>query len=256
MKKLYIEQQETIIPEERRLRKVVTTVKIPKRRGRKKSTQNVRRMLFWRRIYQVAKHCPELSREEFAAAIGLNPLCVNTMAAAFIRCTDEEMKQQQELQDKLDKYYCKSRRLTSVPLLDAENVLNHDFEIKNPLNKQEAVSITKEPKYGDRLHYFAFTMPDNCMVHDGICKDDKIVAARNLRPGNGDLVACRIPGVKTITVRRFRGTSNPSLYFLYEGGMVNPLFAAEIEKLIYGVVVGLERAYWPRRLPRPWEPVR
>ena len=94
------------------------------------------------------------------------------------------------------------------------------------------------------------------MVHDGICKDDKIVAARNLRPGNGDLVACRIPGVKTITVRRFRGTSNPSLYFLYEGGMVNPLFAAEIEKLIYGVVVGLERAYWPRRLPRPWEPVR
>ena len=98
-------------------------------------------------------------------------------------------------------------------------------------------------------------MPDNCMLMDGICVGDRIVAAGNLRPCHGDLVVCRIPGLKLVTVRRYAGTSNPSFFDLYEGGTTNPLFASEYENLICGVVVGVSRTYLPGRLPRPWEPV-
>ena len=167
MKKLYIEQQETITPQERRLRKVVSTVKIPQRRGLEKSTLNVKRMLFRRRIHQAAQNCSGLSREEFAAAIGLAPCCVNTMTAAFIRSSGEENPKQQ-FQEKLDKCYSKPHRLTSVPLLEAENIIRHDFEIKNSRSKQEAVTIAQEPKYGGRMHNFSFAVPDNCMVHGGM----------------------------------------------------------------------------------------
>lgn len=252
--KPFIVQQESYVPEGRRPKKIDLPRKKP--RGRPKSYMTLRRLIFQRALYVIRTSGKRYSREEFAALLGLNPKAVNTMSAAFQRIPDEENERLLELQNKIDKSFCKPKNLTAVPIYTPEEIMRRDYSIKTPLTKLNAVTMEKEPKYGWRMHYFAMIMPDNCMLHDGICKGDKIIAARNVRPGHGDLVVCRIPEINVITVRRYAVTCNSSLFDLYEGGTINPFIITEMENLIYGVVVGIERNYWPIRLPRPWEPVR
>ena len=98
-------------------------------------------------------------------------------------------------------------------------------------------------------------MADNCMVHDGICKGDRIVAVKNVSPAHGDLVACTIPGKKVVTVRRFAVTSDCLMYNLFEGGTTNGrvLPDDQMDKVILGVVVNVQRSYQPGHLPEDWE---
>ena len=245
----FIEQQETLVPEDRRPRDIKPTIKLPRKRGRKKNPMTLKRYLFQRRLYLAVKAGKLRTREEFAEAIGLNPRLINTMAAAFERIDPEIRKARDKVQAARDQAFCRPENLTSVPILDPEEILNRTFGEKTPPDGTNAVAIVKEPRFGHRLHYFGFIMPDGCMLHDGICKGDKIIAASNVRPTNGDLVVCHLPGIRTITVRRYVTTGNPALFDLYEGGTINPMPAVWSENLTYGVVVAVERAYWPGRLP-------
>lgn len=253
--KKFIEQQETMVPPNRRRREMVYTVKVPKRRGRKRSIIDARRFLFYRRLALAVNDPRPMTREQFAAALGIDPRTVNTMSAAFIRTPPEEHLQQRLRQRDDDERFCTPERLTGVPLLETEDIYRRDFIPKGDPEELDAVTFPKDEQLGSRLHYFAFTMEDDCMVMDGICAGDRIVAVRNVRPCRGDMVVCRIPGLKVITVRRYADTSNPSFFDLYEGGTTNPLFACEYENLIYGVVVAVERIYRPGRLPQPWEKI-
>ena len=249
MIKKFITQQPSNIPEELRNPPVVYTKKVPKKRGRKKFPLSIKHFLWSQRIEGYKMSGLPYTREGFAAALGLDPKMVNTIVSAFLETPEEQDQLNRETQAAVDKSFCKPRNLTAVPILEQEDILRRDFSLKQSLRKLHAVTIAKEPRFGDRLHYFAFIMPDNCMLMDGVCKGDKIVAASNLRPSHGDLVVCRIPGLQLISVRRYSGTCNPALYDLYEGGSTNPVLVQAGEKRIYGVVVGLERNYWPGRLP-------
>ena len=252
--KPFISQDVTYVPERRRSK----SPSFPKKRarGRPRSYLTLDRFFFQRKLFLVRNSGKRYSREEFAAALGMEPRAVNTMSAAFIPHTPEENEQQQELQKSIDKNFCNDQNVTAVPLFSQQEILQRDFSMKNFSEESEISLMAKEPRYGSKMYYFALIMPDNCMLHDGICKGDKIIAVRNVRPGHGDLVVCRIPGVDVITVRRFAKICNPQLFDLYEGGSTNPFIGTEIEDMIYGVVVNVERSYWPSRMPQPWEPLR
>lgn len=248
----FIEQQPSITPEKyRSVPLAPSTQKIPKKRGRKKSFLTLKRYLLIRTIRRLQQSGRYYTREEVATALGLDPRCGNTLFAAFVHTTAEEDRQTLEQQQKLMRSFRRSKKITAVPVLEVKDIYRRDFTLKKTMSKQELVTVPKDIDFGEKLQYFAFVMPDNCMLHDGICKNDRIIAVRNVRPTHGDMVACKIPGVKTVTVRRFGVLSNPSFFELYEGGTSNALFCAEIENLIIGVVVGVERTYRPGRLPYP-----
>lgn len=248
--KKFITQQESLVPEHRRPLQKKATVKVPKKRGRKPSNMTLKRFLLLRALDNIRRSGKRLTREEFAAVLGINPRYVNTMAAAFERTTPEVDRQNREFQDKFDAEYDKNGKVTAVPLLTPQEIMQRDFSWHGADGEREAVCIPKEVvDYSSRFHYFAFVMPDNCMLHDGICKGDMIAAIANVRPTQGDMVVCRIPGTEMITVRRYAVTCNPVIFDLYEGGTTNPMQAYEIEKLIYGTVLCVVRRYWPRRLP-------
>ncbi|MBE6356154.1 MAG: hypothetical protein E7058_03470 [Lentisphaerae bacterium] len=245
----FVEQEESLVPENRRRRKIEHTEKVPRKRGRKKCPMTLRNYLFLRALYLAARDGDTSSREGFAEALGLSYKLVNTMASAFERIHPDICKAQAKLQQERDDAFCRPENLTAVPMLEIDDILQRDYREKAPLEGKKAAAIVKEPRFGERLHYFGFFMPDGCMVNDGICKGDKIIAASNVRPTNGDLVACRIPGLHTVTVRRYVTTGNPALFDLYEGGTINPMPTVWSDNAIYGVVVEVQRSYWPRRLP-------
>lgn len=253
-KKPFITQQPTLVPPERQqVKPARPEIKSPAKRGRKKSFITLRSALFTRRLYLAVKNGHNRSLEAFGKAIGLPEYLLNTMTSAFTRSNPEADRAQNELQQQRDENFCRPENLTAIPMLEAKDILKHDLREKSPLTAGNAAAIVKFPVFGEKLHYFGFIMPDGCMLHDGICKGDKIIAASNLRPANGDMVVCRLPGVKTITVRRYSATGRPELFDLYEGGTVNPVLCTWGEKLIYGVVIGVERSYLPGRLPLPPE---
>ncbi|MBR7120651.1 MAG: hypothetical protein IKC94_00230 [Lentisphaeria bacterium] len=253
-RKTFVEQQASTAPEERRPQPLLNPVKVPRKRGRPKGVIDVKRLLFYSRVKRIINSGQRLTREEFAAALGFKPYCVNTMTTAFDRTSPADNRDNRIRQEKIDRRFCKQQQITMVPVLDSEQILNKEFP---PVKKgMQTFPLEKEPKYGRHLHYFGFIMPDNCMLMDGICKGDRIAAVRNIRPCDGDLVACRMPNTRIVTVRRFAETCNPVIFDLYEGGTLNPFWTLESEQLIQGVVVGVVRDYWPGKMPRRWEPLR
>ncbi|MBE6364886.1 MAG: hypothetical protein E7053_03935 [Lentisphaerae bacterium] len=254
-KKKFITQQESTAPQDRQPKPLENPVKLPKKRGRPKGKVDLKRLLFMSRIKRLKDSGKRFTREEFAAALGFKPYCVNTMTTAFGYSDPQDNVDNRERQEKIDRNFCKRELISCIPILTSEQILNREFP---PVRKDvmETFPIIREPKYGKYLHYFGFIMPDNCMLMDGVCKGDRIVAVRNINPCDGDLVACRMPNTRTVTVRRYAETCNPFLFDLYEGGTLNPFWSLETEGLIQGVVVNVVRDYWPKKMPRKWEPVR
>ncbi len=251
----FVTQQESTAPVDRQPKPLENPVKIPKKRGRPKKGLSLKHFLFYSLVRRVLSSGKRYTREEFAAALGFKPYCVNTMTTAFARSKPEDNRDNRERQVKIDRNFCKRENISCIPILTSEQILNKEFP---PVRKgaMETFPIPREPKYGKHLHYFGFIMPDNCMLMDGVCKGDRIVAVRNINPCDSDLVACRMPNTRTVTVRRYAETCNPFLFDLYEGGTLNPFWALETENLIQGVVVGVVRDYWPKKMPRRWEPLR
>jgi len=247
--KKFIEQQESTVPAGRRQLVTVSTVPVPKKRGRKKNVVNLRRLLFLRSLIKAGRSNKSGTREEFASALGLDPRAVNTLAAAFIRCSDAENILWQQRQQEIDRQMNTPEGKLTIPLLEAGDILRRDFEPKTSLDNSNTVQIDKDPDFWEKMHIFGFVMPDNCMLMDGICINDRIAAVHNIRPTIGDMVACTIPGTSAVTVRRYVTTGNPSVYELFEGGTINPMRANEIEDLILGVVIDIRRSYRPLRLP-------
>ena len=247
----FIVQQPTTLPEDRRRQDDRPIVKFKKRRGRRKDYTTVNR--FFRYYWAFKQYMMTVSshvRENFMIALFSDRRTLNTMNSAFVRLSQEEKAAGAKLQKRYHRRFCKLAKLISVPVFTSEEIIAGNFEIKEGRrNKQRSVTIQKNPLYGDDLICFAMNMPDNCMAHDGICRGDGVVVAANLRPSQGDMVACIIPGGSTVTVRRYGTTCNPGYFDLYEGGGVNPVFASDHEKLLYGVVIGVVRNYWPGRLP-------
>lgn len=246
----FITQQETLVPEKfRPAPKVPAKSRTPKRRGRKKNIMTLPRVARIWAIKQYMMRTDKITLEGFAAALGIDKACANTLIAAFSRTDPERDEESRARQKEFNRKYGRRPGLITVPVLEPQTIIRKDFNVKIKPKQQEWVTLPSEPDYGDRMCYFALVMPDNCMVNDGICKDDRVVAAFNVRPSYGDLVVCLVPGTEIVTVRRFVSCSNPVFFDLYEGGLVNPVLAKEEDGIIYGVVVGLVRNYRPGRLP-------
>ncbi|MBO7329143.1 MAG: hypothetical protein J6W00_10285 [Lentisphaeria bacterium] len=245
--KPFIKQQESLVPVHRRVLVPEETVKVPKRRGRKKSLMTLGYFLYKRKV-MLLKRKKDLTREEFFAGLGIKKK-FNFFYGAWVRMTEQAIEDNKAFQKKFDEKTDKVNGLTAIPILTQDEILYRQLTWREVENR-DSFCIPREPEFGEDLQYFGFIMPDNCMVNDGICKGDRIAAAANLRPTHGDLVVCRIPSLNLITVRRYAVTCSPWQFDLYEGGAANPMPAWGIEELIYGVVVDVQRSYWPRRLPK------
>ena len=246
--KKFIEQQDSTVPDGRRQLIPDNPVQLSRKRGRRKDSVNLQRLLFLRTVIKAGRNGNPGSREEFASAIGIDPRTANTLSAAFIRCSAEEDRIWQKRQAKIDRQMNTPADKFSIVMLDAENIIRRDFEPGKNVTPENTVIIGKDPEFGHKMHRFGFIMPDNCMLSDGICRHDRIVAAANIRPAHGDMVACIIPGSRMVTIRRYASTDNPGVFELLEGGTCNPMRANEVEGLLRGVVVSVQRNYLPRRL--------
>lgn len=244
--KKFITQQETTVPQNRRKTERVYSKNVPKKRGRKQSLVDARRLLILRRFAMANNR--GLSREEFAAAIGIDPRTMNSLSSAFLPVSDSEKRAIRKRQHAFDSA-CDPTDFVAIPVCDEELLAEGKITPPKTSEKCEVVIVPRDKCFGNMMDCFAFVMPDNCMLSDGICEGDRIVAVKNIRPAHGDMVACRIPGTSGITVRRIAGTCNPFLFDLYEGGTSNPLSFIDLEDLIRGVVIFVQREYLPGRMP-------
>lgn len=250
--RVFIKQQESLNPPPAP-EPLMEFEPMKKKRGRKKSHVTLNLYLFHRKIFLLRWYLrKKKSRRLFARYMGMKRWKYILLSGFRSDCRKDQDKFNDN-QQRYDTRFAKPKNITAVPLLKAKNILKGDFEVPPPLYKAEPVFIPKMPVFEGQLQYFAFTMPDNCMVNDGICKGDRIVAIRNIKPSHRDMVVCKLPGISTVTVRRFTVSINPGLYYLYEGGTINPLPIYDTLDLIIGVVVNIQRNFYPGKLPREWE---
>ncbi|MBQ9786910.1 MAG: hypothetical protein IJW33_01930 [Lentisphaeria bacterium] len=243
----FVTQQESMVPEFRRAREKFKPEKYPHDPGRPGGTLSPGHFFLLRRLRALKNSGVKLTRIEFAHGMGVK-FKLNPLNGAFVSLAQEVKERKAAYLRNIHEKQDFQDLLTTVPVLSQEEIVYRDEEWMDTPERQ-TVFIPKDRVFGEDIHYFSFVMPDNCMLHDGICKDDVIIAGSNLRPTHGDLAVCRIPGSKHITVRRFVSTSRPQIFELYEGGSRNPMLGYDIEKLIYGVVLNIQRSYHPGRLP-------
>jgi len=222
-------------------------IKIRKKRGRKKSLITLGYFLYHRKV-RILHRKKVRSREAFLRGLGIRKK-MDFSAPPWQRMTLKEIAENQKFQHLLERKVNKDRRVVTVPVLTQEEIFARNNEWRKVRNR-EKFFVSADFLYGEYFFYFGMIMPDNCMVNDGICKGDRIAAVSNLRPGEGDMVVCRIPGTNHITVRRFVFTASMLFHTLYEGGTTNPMLVQKEENLIYGVVVDVQRFYRPSRLPK------
>ncbi|MBE6375018.1 MAG: hypothetical protein E7050_01010 [Lentisphaerae bacterium] len=227
-----------------------------KKRGRRKSHVTLSLYLFHRRVFLLHWYLRKKnSRRTFLRYMGMKRWKSIFLAGFKADCVADQACFNAR-QQKYDTRFAKPRYVTAVPLTDKKDLIAGDFEFHGQISKAEPVFIPKPASdLSDHLQYFAFVMPDNCMVNDGICKGDRIVAVRNVKPSHKDMVVCKLPGLKTVTVRRFTVCSTASIYHLYEGGSINPypVLEKDADDIFLGVVVSVQRRYYPGKLPQEWE---
>ena len=185
-----------------------------------------------------------MKQKDAAVAIGAGEKELHDALVAMYKeqLIDHEIACRVEVQDLVDKEFCRSANLVSAPLLSAEDIRSGRLVPEKSAERPFFTVALPREFAGSSVRYCSFLVPDNVMAEVGICRGDVAVCAIGLPARRGSPVLCIIPDSGMVCIRRFNLT-HASWCGLSDPERKNVVLFSGMpdERVVIGPVVSIQR---------------